>query len=71
LSDRPCKVDFYLETWDLPGQSRCPPLAEVPWRAGEVLSIPAAARLTLRDALIARAHRNFAEMAQACGLRWN
>jgi hypothetical protein len=71
LSDRPCKVDFYLETWDLPGQSRCPALGEVPWRASEVLAIPAAARLTLRAELIARAHRNFAAMAQACGLGWN
>ena len=71
LSDRPCKVDFYLETWDLPGQSRCPPLAEVPPRVGEVLSIPAAARLSLRNELTVRAHRNFAAMAQACGLEWN
>lgn len=68
LSDRPCKVDFYLETWDLPEQARCVPITEVAHRLAEVLAVPAATRMQKRDELIAISHKNFADLFKACGL---
>lgn len=71
LSNTPCKVDYYLGTWDLPEQSRCVPLTEVADQVGKIIRIPQAARQSKRQELIARSHSNFAKMAKACGLPWN
>ncbi len=71
LSDQPCKVDFYLGTWDLPGQSHCAQLKDLPARVEEVLAIPENARQEKRRELIALSHGNFAKLAQACALRWS
>ena len=70
LSDHPCKVDFYLETWDLPEQSRCVPIKEIPGHVGTVLAIPETARLQKRRELMASSHDNFSRMAAACGIDW-
>jgi len=71
LSDTPCKVDYYLGTWDLPEQSRCVPLKNVPDQVGKIIRIPKTARQDKRQELIARSHSNFAKMARTCGLQWN
>ncbi len=71
LSDTPCKVDYYLGTWDLPEQSRCVPIKEVADQVGKVIRIPETARQGKRQELIARSHSNFAKLAKACGLQWN
>lgn len=71
LSDTPCKVDYYLGTWDLPEQSRCVPIKEVADQVGKVIRIPETARQSKRQELIARSHSNFAKLAKACGLQWN
>ena len=70
LSDHPCKVDFYLETWDLPEQSRCIALDELPEYAGKVLAIPATSLQEKRNELIALSHANFSKLAKACGIDW-
>lgn len=71
LSDRPCKVDFYLGTWDLPEQARCVHLGEVNEHVGRALAVPEATRQKMRTSLIARSHENFAKMAHACELDWH
>lgn len=70
LSDDPCKVDFYLETWDLPEQSRCVPIKDVSSQVVKVLAIADAERQEKRRELIACSHENFSKMARACGLGW-
>lgn len=70
LSDQPCKLDYYLGTWDLPEQSRCVRLEEVAHQAGVVLAVPELLRQQKRAELIARAHENFAKLARACELDW-
>lgn len=70
LSDSPCKVDFYLETWDLPEQSRCLALQDVPEHVSKVMAIPETTRQAKRQELIALSHGNFARMATACGINW-
>lgn len=70
LSDRPCKVDFYLGTWDLPEQQRCVQLRDVTVRAGRALAIPDEVRQMKRRVLIDLSHENFRKMALACGLDW-
>lgn len=70
LSDQPCKLDYYLGTWDLPEQSGCVRLEEVAHQAGVVLAVPELQRLQKRAELIARAHENFAKLARACELDW-
>lgn len=70
LSDKTCKLDFYLETWDLPDQARCVKLEEVTEFAGTVMAIPQDVREKKRSELIDRAHENFSKMATACGLEW-
>ena len=70
LSDMPCKVDYYLGTWDLPEQARCVPLKEVTDQVGKILRIPEIARQTKRKELIASSHSNFSKMAKVCGIEW-
>lgn len=71
LSDRPCKVDFYLGTWDLPEQAHCVHLSEVNEHVERVLAIPEETRQKMRANLISRSHENFAKMARACELDWH
>ena len=71
LSDYPCKVDFYLKTWDLPEQSRCIALDELPEHVGKVLAIPEASLQEKRNELISLSHANFSKMAKACGIGWH
>ncbi len=70
LSDYPCKVDFYLGTWDLPEQSRCIALDQLPEYVGKVLAIPASSLQEKRNELIALSHANFSKLAKACGIDW-
>jgi len=70
LSDTPCKVDFYLGTWDLPEQSRCVPLKEIADQIGNIIGIPNVVRQDKRRELIARSHENFSRLANACGIEW-
>ena len=70
LSDKTCKLDFYLETWDLQAQARCIKLEEVTEFAGTVMAIPQETREKKRSELIDRAHENFSKIAAACGLEW-
>lgn len=70
LSDKPCKLDYYLGSWDLPEQSRCVRLEDVTHQAGVVLAVPEQLRQQKRAELIARAHENFARLARACDLDW-
>jgi exopolysaccharide biosynthesis predicted pyruvyltransferase EpsI len=71
LSDTPCKVDYYLGTWDLPEQSRCVPLKEIPDQVGKIIRIPDATMKNKRQELISRSHSNFAKLAKACDLEWS
>lgn len=70
LSDQASKVDFYLATWDLPGQSDCVRPEDLPARVDEILAIPESARHEKRCQLIALSHANFRKLAQACELDW-
>ncbi len=70
LSERPSKLDYYLDTWDLPEQARCASLENIGAQVADVLAVPAAAREERRSDLIARAYDNFGKMARACGLEW-
>lgn len=70
LSDRPCKLDYYLGSWDLPEQSRCVRLEELSDQAGIALAVPEAVRRQKRAELINLSHDNFAKMACACGFDW-
>jgi hypothetical protein len=70
LSDRPCKVDHYLATWDLPEQNRCFPVGEVVCQLDKILAIPPSELNNKRTALIARVHENFAKLGSACSLAW-
>lgn len=71
LSDLPCKLDYYLESWDLPEQSRCVRLEDACAQVGIALAVPAVLRQQKRVELIARTHENFAKLGRACGLDWN
>lgn len=68
LSERPSKLDFYLQTWDLPEQAHCIRLEDSTAQVARVLAVPEAARLEKQVELLARSHENFAQMMQACGL---
>jgi hypothetical protein len=68
LSERPCKLDYYLATWDLPAQSRCIRLDESVDMAGKALAIPTASRLEKRAELLGLSHGNFQKLADACGI---
>jgi len=70
LSDRPCKLDYYLGTWDIPEQSRCVRLEEVSIQVGISLAITDAVRQKKRAELITLAHQNFTKMARACEIDW-
>jgi len=70
LSDRLCKLDFYLNTWDLPEQSTCSSLDEIIPRVDKVLAVPEKSRVEKRTELIACAQKNFSKLAHACGLTW-
>lgn len=70
LSDCPCKLDYYLASWDLPEQSRCVALDEVCAQAGVALAVPEVLRQQKRGELIGLARENFARLAHACGLAW-
>lgn len=70
LSEQPCKLDYYLDSWDLPEQARCVQLVDANAQVGVALAVPAARRQEKRAELIARAHENFARMASACAIQW-
>jgi hypothetical protein len=66
LSDRPCKVDYYLSTWDLPEQSRCAQVGELVEMAGVALSVDDLRRQEKRSELISLSHSNFSKMFEKC-----
>lgn len=68
LSDRPCKLDYYLATWALPEFSQCVALCNIVDHASEILAIPKARLQNKRTELLALSHMNFSKMAHACGL---
>jgi hypothetical protein len=70
LSDAPCKLDYYLGSWDLPEQASCARLDALAARVDAVLAVPDDARMKKRAELIARSHENFAKLMTACGLEW-
>jgi len=71
LSERPCKVDHYLGTWEIPEQAECVPLGEVPTRVERALAVPDHVRQGKRADLIALAHNNLARLGAACGVPWS
>lgn len=68
LSETPCKVDFYLDTWDLPEQARCVQLESLTEFAKNAMGIPEERRLKKRDELIALAKVNFERLFNSCGI---
>ena len=68
LSDRPCKLDYYLDTWDLPEQSRCATLASLNEAIYKVLNLSEMALVLKRDELIGLVRQNFQKMFSACKL---
>lgn len=68
LSQWPCKLDFYLQTWDLQEQTQCMRLEESAAQVARVLAVPEVARLEKRAQLIALSRENFQKLAQACCL---
>ena len=68
LSDRPCKVDYYLNTWDLPEQSQCAPIENLAKMVGSVLAISNDKRQEKRAELISLSHANFIKMFEKCSI---
>lgn len=68
LSDRPCKVDYYLNTWDLPEQSQCVPIENIAKMVGSVLSVSDMKRQEKRAELISLSHSNFKKMFEKCNI---
>jgi len=70
LSERPSKLDHYLQSWDIECQSTCIDLRAAGDRAARALEVPQAVREAKRQELITLAHANFAALGRACGLPW-
>jgi len=68
LSDRPCKVDYYLNTWDLPEQSQCAPIENLAKMVGSVLAISNDKLQEKRAELISLSHANFIKMFEKCSI---
>ena len=68
LSDRPCKLDYYLATWALPELSQCVALDNVVDHASKILAIPKCRFQSKRTEVLALSHMNFLKLGQACGL---
>lgn len=58
LTSRKSKLDFYLETWDIPEQAICPQLTDLHRVASHVLAVPASVREQKREQLIYLANEN-------------
>jgi len=65
LSGRRCKVDYYLETWDIPEQSQCIPIDQVSSKIGKVLSVDVTIRQKKREELIALASTNYNNLLES------
>jgi hypothetical protein len=59
LSGRKSKLDFYLETWDIPEQAVCPIITKLHRVAATALEIPELTRLEKKRDLISLATDNF------------
>lgn len=68
LSESPCKVDYYLKTWDLPEQADCAPIPALVDRVGTVLGISKSRLDEKSRDLIRLSHENFRDMAAAIGI---
>lgn len=68
LSDRPCKVDYYLNTWDLPEQSQCAPIENLVKMVGDVLAVDDVKHQEKRSELISLSHANFRKMFEKCDI---
>ena len=68
LSDRPCKLDYYLNTWDLPEQMQCVQLDGVAENVEPVLGVHESVRQEKRAELINLSHENFTKLSVACGI---
>lgn len=68
LSDRPCKLDYYLGTWDLPEQARCIRLEEAADKVGRALAVSQDIRTAKRTELLNLCQENFSRLRQACAL---
>jgi exopolysaccharide biosynthesis predicted pyruvyltransferase EpsI len=68
LSERQCKLDYYLATWDLPDQKYCLEIKEIVDRVDRVLSIPESVRLKKRIELINDSKKNFSRLLSECKL---
>jgi exopolysaccharide biosynthesis predicted pyruvyltransferase EpsI len=58
LSSKKSKLDFYLETWDIPEQSFCPEINQLPNMVNDVLAVPVSTRLQKKEQLISIASGN-------------
>jgi exopolysaccharide biosynthesis predicted pyruvyltransferase EpsI len=65
LSDRRSKLDFYLETWDIPEQAFCPKLEDINQVAGVTLAVTESRRLGKRDYLMGLAKQNLHNIMEA------
>lgn len=70
LSNHVCKLDHYLQTWDIPEQARCIPIREVAQQIEQVLSITPQTLGDKRSELIRQSHENFAKLANKCEIVW-
>jgi hypothetical protein len=70
LSEQPRKLDYYLDTWDLPEHSGCLNPDDILRRVDKALTVPEQARTDLRSRLLAESHANFGKMAHACNIDW-
>lgn len=70
LSDVPCKLDYYLNTWDIPEQARCVRLDEVSVQMEKVLAVCDAVRQKKRTELMDASLANFGKLARASELDW-
>jgi len=65
LSARRSKLDFYLETWDIPEQAFCPNLEDIHQVAAITLSVAESVRLEKRDYLVGLARQNLHKIMEA------
>ncbi len=68
LSEKKCKVDYYLDSWDIPEQAHCVQLREVSTKVAEALAVPNKVLIKKRIELIELAMSNFKKIAKAAGL---
>lgn len=64
LSGKKSKLDFYLNTWGIDGQSNCSNIKDASMIATNILNIPASVRMQNRDQLIKLATNNFHKIAE-------